>query len=324
VRISPRGMTQPLVGATYGFALASLMSSRVAHGQQPKTELVWNAPPGCPSQGEVLEEVGRVLGERVAGEGVRATANVSGDEEGWHADLSIDARGATSARKLEAATCPAIASAAAVIIAVAVERGLSPEPPPSLTPAPPVTPPRQARYESRLLVGAGVVFEQGTLPNLAGGAEASLGWLLSVDGARIRVLATGAYFPHASSNPAPGEGADFDLVDVAGRACAAIAAGAFDVGPCVGARFDSMSAFNVRAPQATSRTGEFWSLVGSALAYWHFSRTFALTGRVDVLVPLRRPEFAVEVGQSGVVGQVVYQPEKVSIAGGLGLEVHFF
>lgn len=342
MRIAPRAALL-LVNAAYGVALAGLMPGGIARGQQTETELLWNAPSGCPSQREVLQEVVRVLGQRAAAEGVRATANVSSDEGGWHANLTIEARGGTSVRKLEAATCPAIAAAAAVIIAVAVERGLPPEPPPTQMPAPPLPqprapPPAQAATppiqpapplphsgrESSLIVGGGIVFEQGTLPSLAGGAEASVGWLLAVGRARIRVVATGAYFPHASANPQPQEGADFDLVDAAGRACAAIALGAFDVGPCVGARFDAMRAFDVHAPQASSKTAEFWSLVGSALAYWHFSGAFALTARADVLVPLSRPEFAIEVGESGVVGQIVYQPEKVPVAGAFGVEAHFF
>jgi hypothetical protein len=163
------------------------------------------------------------------------------------------------------------------------------------------------------------------MPTLSGGAEVSLGWVLSFRPLRARVLATGAYFPYASQFARPGVGADFDLLAASGRACAGIVAGVIDIGPCVGAEYDSMRAFNVKAPVAPNgKAAEWWSLLGSALVELRISRLLALTARADVLVVLPpQPSFSVKSAVGGV-DTTVHRPYSVPLRGALGVEMHFF
>ena len=121
------------VGRLLGLVLAVLDASPAAYGQPASVQIVWNAPAACPSREAVAEEVSRILGHAVAGPVTLARVDVSSDERGrWRAAVSIESHGATSERELEAETCPAIASAVALIVAVADERGLPSEPAPPL------------------------------------------------------------------------------------------------------------------------------------------------------------------------------------------------
>jgi hypothetical protein len=119
------------------------------------------------------------------------------------------------------------------------------------------------------------------------------------------------------------EGGDFRLVDASGRACGGIILGSFDLGPCLGAEFDSMDGWgtpNVASPGHTS--AQWVSLSGSALAEWQFTRAFALFARAEGLAPLAHPRFV--IAQPGDSEAVVHQPSAVALRLALGLEVHIF
>lgn len=326
------------VGRLLGIVIAVLGASAAAYGQPASVQIVWNAPEACPSRESVVDEVTRILGHAVTGPGTLARADVSSDERGrWRAALSIESRGRTSERELEAETCPAIASAVALIVAVANERGLPSEPaPPSASSA--SMPLHQARpvltrYESKLLVGVDAALDgipgARAMPGLAVGSDASVGWLYASGLIRFGVMGTGTYFPPGRAS-AMGEQADFDLLAAAAKACVGVAAGSFDIGPCLGSELNSMRALNIRGPaQAAPGTqtvvfheasAEWWSLVGSALAHWNLSRSFAFAVRTDALVSPNRPVFEISPGMP----VVVFHPSLVTIRAALGVEMFFF
>jgi hypothetical protein len=331
-------VTQSLwVGRLLGIVLAVLAASAAAYGQPASVQIVWNAPAACPSREAVVAEVSRILGYAVTGSVTLARVDVSSDERGrWRAALSIESRGVTSERKLEAETCPAIASAVALIVAVADERGLPSEPAPaSASASMPPYPARQvvARYESKLLVGVDAVMDgipgTRTIPGFALGPDASVGWLYASGPIRFGVLGTGTYFPPVRAS-AMGEQADFDLLAAAARVCVGVAAGRFDVGPCLGSEFNAMRALNIRGPAQAApgaqtlvfheASAEWWSLVGSALAHWNLSRSFAFAVRTDALVSPSRPAFEI----SPHTPAVVLRPSLVTIRAAVGVEMSFF
>ena len=309
-----------------------------ARAQTAPIELAWRAPAECPAQDAVLGEVAGVLGHVPAGAPIQARVEVTRAEDGlWKAQLELATRGAQGQRQLVAASCEAIASATALIVAVAVESGVMPE-------SPRTTQSDTARndgrapaalpfFRSQLLVGASGVVDDGAMPSIAGGVEVGIGWTGAWRAWRVRVLASGAAFPDQSklADQAPlaakNEGGDFRLLDVSGRACAGVILGSFDLGPCVGAEFDSMDAWGtptVASPGHTSSsTGAQWvSLSGSALAEWQFAGAFALFARVDGLMPLAHPLFV--IAQPGNGQAVVHQPSAVALRLALGLEVRIF
>ena len=101
--------------------------------------LTWQAPTGCPGEAEVLIGVARVLDEgrrdRVA---VTARVNVEQTRPSrWRGLVSLDTGDGRSDRVFEAESCAAVASAAALIIAVTAEGAASERAPAEPTPRPP-------------------------------------------------------------------------------------------------------------------------------------------------------------------------------------------
>lgn len=286
-------------------SLAALLLAGSANAQSSTMELAWNAPAECPSRDAVLAEIARTLGHPPAGQATTVRADVTRDEEGlWHASVRIEAGPARSERTLDAATCPAVASAAALILAVAAEGGLPSEPPlppeparasreqsapaaPSPAPPPPTS--------SKLLVDAGAVLDEKTMPSLAGGAELAVGWRFATGTWRPRAFVRGAFFPAQSTFLAnrPTEGGSFRLLTASGQACLEYATGRLEVGPCVGGELDSMSATGI-GPGSSSGSGAWVALLGSALGGWRLTRELAIVARVDAAVPLARPSFVAQ------------------------------
>jgi hypothetical protein len=101
-----------------------------ARAQTQPIALEWKAPADCPTQDAVLGEVARVLGHVPVGAPVRSRADVARADNGrWQAQLALATTGAQSQRLLVAESCEAIASATALIVAVAIEGGITPNSP---------------------------------------------------------------------------------------------------------------------------------------------------------------------------------------------------
>jgi hypothetical protein len=297
-------------------------------------DLTWNAPAECPSRDAVVDEVARVLtaskGQRVK---VTADVDVSRDGQGrWHAALRVVTGDARGDRTLDAESCPAIASATAVIVAVAVEGGM---PEPALPEAPPPsksTPPATAaapQHASQLIVGAAGVADGGMFWSLALGVEGALGWAYSWSKWRLRGTATGSFYPprdsplSANSEALVASGR-FQLFATAARVCGSVAQGAFDLGPCLGLEVDVMTGTANPPARATRDSGIWATALGSLLASWNFSRHFAIFLRVEgFYTPSPPPRFRVTV-KSPPSYIDVYQPSQIGARGALGLEVRFF
>jgi hypothetical protein len=318
-----------------------------AHAQAPPIELAWNAPGDCPTQDAVLNEIARVLGHLPEGAPVQARAEVTRGEGGrWQAQLAVARQGAESQRLLVAESCEAIASATALIVAVAIEGRALPESPQTVPsnasgadgrPAAPPPAPSYGWHNWQLLVGAYGIVDDGAMPSIAGGVEVALGWAGVWRAWRVRVVASAAAFPEQSKladRPqlaAKSEGGDFRLIDASGRACGSLVVGPFDFGPCVGSEVDSMDARGT--PSATlpghtsGQTSAQWvSLSGSALATWQFAPMLALSARVEGLVPLAHPRFVIaQLGENRAAGQAfVHEPSAAALRLSLGLEMRIF
>jgi len=303
-------------GLAAGAFISIGAASLPAQAQAVPIELAWKAPAECPAQDAVVGEVARVLGHLPAG-----------------APLELATKSAQSQRQLVAASCEAIASATALIVAVAIEGGVMPESPraaqlntASNDGRAPAGPPF---FRSQLLVSAAGVLDDGAMPTIAGGFELGIGWTGAWRAWRVRLLASAALFPDQrklADEPrlaTNSEGGDFRLLDASGRACGGIVLGSFDLGPCVGAEFDSIDAWgtpNVASPGHTS--AQWISLSGSALAEGQFTRAFALFARVDGLVPLAHPRFVIAQPDGSQAG--VHRPSTVALRLAFGLEVRIF
>jgi hypothetical protein len=91
-----------------------------------RLRLTWSAADGCPSEGELLAEVGKLLGDRANGEAskepIPVKAAVSREASGsFVVRLETPGEGGTQARELRGATCKSVADAAALILALMID-----------------------------------------------------------------------------------------------------------------------------------------------------------------------------------------------------------
>lgn len=95
-----------------------------APGAAERVILSWKAPEGCPERGDVLAEIGRLLGDRGApsGDPIQVSAAVSREASGnFVVRIETPGDGATQVRELRGASCKAVAEAAALIIALMID-----------------------------------------------------------------------------------------------------------------------------------------------------------------------------------------------------------
>src|SRR5580658_1472911 len=104
-----------------GAALVLLSAPRALAADSALT-LTWDAPPECPSEGDVVADVQRRLGASVSGKMVVAHAKVSRRRDStWRVVLVATQDGAKGQRTLDAPTCAAVASATALILALTID-----------------------------------------------------------------------------------------------------------------------------------------------------------------------------------------------------------
>lgn len=117
-------------GAALAVATAALAHGGASEAQSAEPiVLAWSAPPECPGQAEVRAEIDRLLGgaPRAGGKQVRASATIArttapGDADGqFHMHLETKSGDAAGARDLDAAACPELGRAAALIVALAFD-----------------------------------------------------------------------------------------------------------------------------------------------------------------------------------------------------------
>jgi hypothetical protein len=210
----------------------------------------------------------------------------------------------------------------ALIVAVAVEGGVPPLAPPVSPPKAPAAAPAEggeSAHASQLLVTAAGVIDDGTMPPVAGGGEAALGWSYATSRGRVRALAGASYFPSGSKNLPGREGGTFTLFDASARLCASIARGPFDIGPCLGGEIDRMSGTGFGPTiQPLYKSAVWGSAVGTALASWSLSGLIAVFARADGIVPLAPPTF-VYLPEGNV-----HQPSLPAWRAAFGVELRFF
>jgi RNA polymerase sigma-70 factor (ECF subfamily) len=114
----------------------------VAKGPGNTFELHWEAPPNCPTQGDVRAEVQRLLGdvETPATGKVDAAAHVGITPGGFELRLTLQQNHEVRERTLQAPTCQELGRAAALVLALAVNPALQQEPPASPAEPPPCPP----------------------------------------------------------------------------------------------------------------------------------------------------------------------------------------
>jgi hypothetical protein len=331
-------------------ALGVLYATRPARAQAtiPEVDLQWRAPPGCPTRESVLADAKRLLGARALRGRVTATAEATRAQDGtWVGRLDVATPDGEIHRTFEAESCEALASVAAVMIAVAADEGPAPTAPASLasqagtpkvqpgaaatTVAAPATSARASsggspRASSQLLVELGAGLDGDLFPRPVAGGELGVGWALRLPAWRFRALVSSAVFASVSSRATNGtELGTFVRGYARAAVCASYVAGGLEVGPCAGGEADYVQVIDASGPAGFERnlTGRGWgTFVASVPLVVNVAQRFGIFARADGLVPVERPEFRVRL--DGQPGAIVYKPPTVAFGAALGVEARFF
>jgi hypothetical protein len=317
-----------------------------AAAQPGRVSLTWDAPAGCPPAAAVLGNVERTLAEPgQARTPAAATARVlSVPGEPWQAHLTLDVRGTRTERQFEAESCDALAAAAALIIALAVEDGAEPplspasasdephqvQPPPTETLVMSPPSPRAVdawRWDrSQLFLTVNGIVDQGTMPDPpAFGFEAVAGRRWIANRWRLGALAGTSFFPKRRLSEIPmnvlnRDFGEFWLFNVSARGCLGAAVSRFEIGPCFGAELAAMHAWSENSNEGiVANSTQFWlSLLGSAVASWNVSGRLAVVLRTEVVVPSTRRSFGTPINNAEV-----YHVPASALRGTLGLALRF-
>lgn len=315
--------------------------------------LQWRGLADCPDAAAVAREVEVALGRPIAPLAERPIVASGALERRPGAEpyvliLEVRRGEAVDRREFRAARCDALAEAAAVVLAAAIDPTTGERPPaiepipatpqpvtipppvpaprpepvpdeaPELEPIPP-TPSTASRPEPRLsaLLRAGPLLALGLVPGITGGVTGGLGLVTP----RLRVDLDGHWFAPRSDDPGPPQ---TDLrIRVGGgaaslRLCARPRLGPIEFPTCLGGQVGILRAQAVGADiDQPTTVAQPWAalLVGAGLRAPFARGRLAVLLRADALVALARPRF----GLAGL--GVVYTAPSVAFQPALALEV---
>lgn len=300
-------------------------------------DVTWAAPEECPSSAELRR---RVATRVPADAAVRARGRV--DKRGGRYRLALDIATASSRgeRTLDASTCDALASSAAVVIAMSVapvpardEEATAAEADAPATTAAPATEPagaapsttpdrpheaparRDAERPSRLLVRAHVAGDAGLLPAAAAGGGLAVGVIVARD-LSIELNANLFGSQDGTVGGTPSRGASFDLFAGGARACWALTHG-IELAPCAGVEVARIAASGFGAATVSDAESITWGPEALLAARIPVAGPLAVRVGIGGFVPMSRQSFVINAAGT------VHQPSAVALRTWAGPEVRF-
>jgi hypothetical protein len=310
-----------------------------ARAEDPSLELTWRAPKDCPQEPEVRARIeGYLGGSNRSREQVIAEASIGGtSEHRYQLRLRITTSKGQAERSLSAESCAAVAQAAALLIAMAVDPNIAgaPEskgaaPGPSATPsAPPPKPEARSERaaseasneptEPALGVEASAMLDVGSMPGaglgFSGQAEARFSWLRLGLGGQLFIPSEG------SISQLPTATVDISAAMATARACGTWRLGpSLELGPCVWGELGELRgrAEGIRRPFAGSA---LWLALGTALqSRFALGPHFKLDADAGLIVPHARRRFLVQSDQGTLA---VHRVAAAALRFGLGISYEF-
>jgi hypothetical protein len=322
------------VGA--GFFCAVLLCLPPARGaaQEPNAiDISWApADASCPDTTFVRSEVGRFLGTAAAAtpdKNVVVHSRVTRAGETFRVELTLVVDGAKENRIFVGESCHAVATATALVTALAVnpakvmatraerESVTPPKPPP---PSPPderktTAPPPAMPRSPKIVANVRWLLDIGTAPTTMWGLGVSLGAAFGA----LRLEATGALEPSQESSltSKPDVGARFRAWRVGARACGEWPPRAFAIGGCLGGEYVLLSGASHGIRQPSAATVGVVEVQGGLFAVYYFLNSLGLRIDGSLGLPLARREFTID--PIGVVHRVAPLAGRI----GVGLAVRF-
>ncbi len=281
-------------------------------------DLEWSAPQGCPGPLDMEQTIESMLADPSVPR-VRARGSIRAQPRGFALDLQVG----EDVRELSGPDCAALASAAALIIAVAHDpvgvavrldvqvSNSSPAPtaatptvvdtvgptpsadptpspshrPPASSPRPHEDAPPTPRGLARLQLG----LSGGVMPRLAPGLGLGLG-LTSPRGWRVEATAMGFLPSEETVDSQTDLGARLWWVGGALRGCGVPAPGRWEIPLCAGMEMAGLGGRG-RGPgvRSTTRTQLWVGAIASAGAVWKLRPWFGIALRAEASIGIRRP-----------------------------------
>ncbi len=331
-------------------------NARADESAASPVELVWEAPPGCPTKGDVLASVAEILG---AGGPTSVHMTAHGaltriGKDSFRLVLETRATEVASVRTLEAVSCAALAKAAAVVITTTLGELPSVEPPPSASPTAPSTPtpssasapsgalppsalpasngpqarrspapsavPARARRPMRdrltFVLAAAPTLDVGTLPDPAVGGALTV----AADYRWLRAGLTGsAYFPQGVTFEEPLHATGrFRLATAGAFGCALFGSWRARLGPCAGIGMSFVEAAGLGIPNAKAVSLAVSTATGGGLAALDLATHFAVFARLDAAFPLHTQQIGVRTATGAVALHELAIP---AFRGAVGVEI---
>ncbi len=278
-------------------------------------ELHWESPPQCPRAEAVRAAIDANLGEGAFDadpSSIVARGTITAEAGGWQLDVEVSLPSGRVERRVVGRTCEDFASAAGLMIAVALDplrvTSTIAEPPavapavvpqadeaerPELAartkPAAPTHRERALAIEPRL----GGVLEIGSLDRLRGGVAASVGFV----GPLWRVDLVAHYWaPRAVKEfaTAPDAGVSVQQVGGGARACVRPRAGPVELPTCVGFEAGASIARGIGLAESEDSVLPWAAVVMGQELTWVSRRRVGLFVGVDAMLHVVRPRFRVE------------------------------
>jgi hypothetical protein len=230
-----------------------------------------------------------------------AVTDVTRTPSGYRARLRTVSPAGTGERVLEHARCEVLADSVAVVIALTV-----------------ATPEDEARKDAaaRLSVAASAYVSAlfGMLPKPAFGVGAAL----ALEAASLRFELRGAFqLPQSTTFETMPLGAEFRAVSFAARGCWLPSAGAFALGPCIGADVQHVTATGFGGEVMLSGHATSWGPALGAFGRVRLAETFGIVVVAEGAVPISRQHFVYpDVG-------VLHRAALVTVQLLMAAEVHF-
>jgi hypothetical protein len=307
-------------------AAGLVASSGVAQPRQAFT-IEWTAPDECPSADSVSAGIHDLLGPSPDASrpiAARATA-YRGEDAQWHVEIITTSQDGTGQRKVSGPSCKAVAEAAELIVALAVDpdavaarSGLLPAsasvsvapPPASALPAPasapsapPAAPPPSrpaassrpapgVSFTGRAALSVRAVADIGALPSATPGWSAAIAY--APEGWRFGVSAQDFASRRQTLSQRPGAGGEFDLWTAGLLACRELAGSSLSAWVCAGAEVGKLHArgYGVRAP---SSSNPWWyAATVDAAGQWKLGEAIAVRCSAGIAVPLDRKWYVID------------------------------
>lgn len=264
----------------------------------------WTAPPECPDHGDIVSSVERSLGDP-ANVNLTATATVTRTAGIFRASVAITSSAGHGERILENTRCELLAESVALVIALSAPHFADAgehahdSPHDGLSPA----------------LSAHATAVTGLLPRLALGA----GGTLALEGfAALRLELGGSYYAQQSSTfDEMSIGGHLGLLGIGLRACRIWTLGAFELAPCLGARFHRIAGMGFGGMVSLDGASLVWGPALGMFSRVRLLQRLALYLSADAVAAVsRRPFVFSDVG-------VLHRPAAVAFQLFVAPEVRF-